>query len=150
MKNPFALWSDITKRFAEQSKCQSRKVGCILVSPDGRMIGQGYNGAPRGSSCDDCDRCNKAGGNPESGKDLSLALCAHAEANAIGYAARKGIALEGCTLYCTTRPCLECAKLIVAAGIIEVVYLESYCVSHDDAVVDVFFQAGVNEEWGRG
>jgi len=143
MRDPNKLWRDITYRFAEQSKCRTRKVGCIIVSKDQRLIGQGYNGAPSGSSCDDCPRCNSSHV-PKSGTALHKAICAHAEANAIGYAARKGIALDGCTLYCTTRPCSECAKLIVASGIRGVVYYEDYRQSPDQ-VADIFAQAGVTE-----
>lgn len=140
MKNPMSLWHDIAYRFAEQSKCQTRKVGCIIVTPDQRLIGQGYNGAPAGSDCSNCRRCTRSvakGGKPSkkprSGTNLEAALCAHAEANAIGYAARSGIRTRDCTLYVTTRPCSECAKLIVAAGITEVVYFEDYA-RDDDAI----------------
>ena len=143
MQDPDALWYDIAYRFARQSKCQTRKVGCIIVTSDERMVGQGYNSAPKGSCCDDCPRCSGST-LPKPGESLEHALCAHAEANAIGYAARKGISVEGCTLYCTTRPCLECAKLIVAAGIARVVYFEGY-VMRGDPVTGVFSKAGVEE-----
>ena len=143
MQNPEELWYDIAYRFARQSKCQTRKVGCIIVTPDEHMVGQGYNSAPKGSCCDACPRCTGST-LPRSGESLDLAICAHAEANALGYAARKGIAVEGCTLYCTTRPCLECAKLIVAAGIARVVYFEGY-VMRGDPVTDVFKSANIQE-----
>lgn len=143
MQNPEELWYDIAYRFARQSKCRTRKVGCIIVTPDERLVGQGYNSAPKGSCCDACPRC--AGSTlPRSGESLDLAICTHAEANALGYAARKGIAVEGCTIYCTTRPCLECAKLIVAAGIARVVYFEGY-VMRGDPVTDVFKLANIQE-----
>lgn len=143
MRDPDKLWRDIAYRFAEQSKCCTRKVGCIIVTPDQRLIGQGYNGAPRGSDCSTCPRCT-SGSMPQSGEGLELAICAHAEANAIGYAAQAGIKTQGCTLYCTTRPCLECAKLIVAAGIAHVVYYEGYTM-RGDPVTNLFKLAGVEE-----
>ncbi len=125
MKAPERLWYDICRRFADQSKCKSRQVGCILVK-NNHMLLQGFNGAPLGSTCDECrrERCN--GGQDKSGSRLNDAICAHAEANLIGLCSRYGISSEGCTLYCTLYPCPECSKLIVAAGIKEVVYDEEY------------------------
>ena len=123
MKSPEKLWRDVAYRFAQQSKCQSRQVGAIIVTPDNHMIGQGYNGAPVGSKCKDCPRCrNKV----ESGKGLDRAICTHAEANAIAYAAKVGFSTKNCTLYSTLKPCLECAKLIIGAGISRVVYYNDY------------------------
>lgn len=146
MKNPERLWYDLAYRFAEQSKCRSRQVGCVIVSPDQRVVGQGYNGAPHGSVCADCPRCR--GPIPASGTSLDLALCAHAEANAIGYAARRGTPLAGCTLYCTTKPCLECAKLIVAAGITKVVFYVDYVLDNRDWAGEVLTNGGVR--WYQG
>lgn len=123
MKNPEKLWRDIAYRFAQQSKCKSRQVGAIIVTQDNHMIGQGYNGAPAGSDCGDCPRCYKK---PESGTLLDRAICCHAEANAIAYAAKIGVSTKGCTLYSTLKPCLDCAKLIVGAGIDKVVYYSDY------------------------
>jgi len=125
MKNPDKLWYDLIMRIGEQSKCQSRKVGCLIVN-ENRIIGQGYNGAPEGSDCDNCPRPKCRGKNVPSGTDLNQALCAHAEANAIGYCARHGISTRGSTIYLPVMPCLECAKLLIAAGIKEVVFEKSY------------------------
>ena len=61
-----------------------------------------------------------------SGQNLDQAICCHAESNMIGNCAKRGVATNGATLYCTTLPCSECSKLIIAAGIIEVVYGEDY------------------------
>lgn len=143
MKNPDRLWLDICYRFSDQSKCKSRHVGCLIVHED-RVIGQGYNGAPEGSSCEDCPRPKCRGETTEStgtGSNLDLAICAHAEANAIGYCARHGISTRGAILYCTTLPCSECAKLIVAAGIKEVVYDTTY--PHDAFSKTVLGNAGL-------
>lgn len=125
VNNPEKLWFDICYRFARQSKCKSRQVGCILVK-NNHMLLQGFNGAPIGSTCEECPRekCNGHGGN--SGESLGNAICAHGEANLIGLCARYGVSSEGCTLYCTSHPCSECAKLLVSAGIIEIVYDQDY------------------------
>lgn len=147
MKDPDKLWMDLVYRFALQSKCRSRQVGCIIVSPDQRVVGQGFNGAPKGSSCEYCVRCdNKA----KSGQDLEHAVCAHAEANAIGYAANAGISTANCALYCTTQPCAECAKLIIAAGIKTVVFYELYLPEYYDSMKVTFNKAGVEFKHGRG
>ena len=125
MKNPDKLWYDLIMRIGEQSKCHSRKVGCLIIF-ENRIIGQGYNGAPEGSDCSMCPRPKCQGTPTPSGTDLNLAICAHAEPNAIGYCARHGISTRGSTIYLPVMPCFECAKLIIAAGIIELVYGGSY------------------------
>jgi len=126
MKNPDKLWFDIAYRFSEQSRCKSRKVGCVIVY-ENRLIGQGWNSAPEGSTTDDCprERCRNPL-NSVSGTDLSYAICCHAEASAIGYCARHGISSRGASVYVTHKPCAECSKLLVAAGIKEVVYDQDY------------------------
>ena len=125
MKKPEQLWFDICHRFAEQSKCMTRQIGCVLVRDD-HMLLQGFNGAPKGSDCKDCPRPRCKGLDEPSGGSLELAICAHAEANLIGLCAKYGISSDGCTLYCTNHPCSECAKLIERAGIKEVVYEQEY------------------------
>lgn len=142
MKNPNKLWRDVAYRFAAQSRCQSRNVGSIIVSPDGRLVGEGWNSAPHGTECSSCQRCNNK--NNQTGQNLEWAICTHAEANAIGYAAHAGIKTEGCTLYSTTVPCAECAKLIIAAGIIKVVAYEDYPTK--TFTVDLFEAANVDFE----
>ena len=99
-----------------RSTCQRKQVGALLAI-DGRPISIGYGGAPSGfphcdeSVCDLTKPCTRT---------------VHAEANAIAFAARKGIATEGSALYCTLAPCLDCAKLIINAGVLHVNYLETY------------------------
>lgn len=127
MKNEMKLWEDIVKRFAEQSQCRSRKVSAILVK-DGRLIAQGWNGAPR--SCDEsqCIRCNLRDDGREinPGTSLELSICAHAEANCIANAASQGVSTKGSMMICSNEPCSECAKLIIAAEIKEVKYINPY------------------------
>jgi dCMP deaminase len=98
------------------------KVGAV-ISKDTRIVSLGYNGPPAGThNCDQewpqdgCARDRKGG--------CSLAL--HAEANAILYASKNQITMEGSTLYVTLSPCLACAKIIYTTGIKKVIYLESY------------------------
>ena len=143
MKDPDRLWMDIAHRFAEQSRCQTRKVGCVIVSADEHMIGQGWNGAPSGSECSSCPRCSVPVEQRSSGQNLDLAVCTHAEANAIGYAARAGIPTRDAIMYVTVSPCAECAKLIVASGIRKVVYHSDYETNHNNLCGRIFSGAGV-------
>lgn len=103
---------------SKRSTCGRKHVGAIIAI-EGRPISVGYAGAPSG-----LPHCLEHGclTGPEGG----CIRTQHAEANAIAFAARKGIATERATLYTTVSPCLACAKLIINAGILEVWYLELY------------------------
>lgn len=100
--------------WAENSYCQRRKVGAIIVK-DKMIISDGFNGTPSGfeNICED-----------EHG--LTKPYVLHAEANAITKVARSNNSSDGATLYVTASPCLECSKLIIQAGIKRVVYAELY------------------------
>lgn len=100
--------------WAENSYCQRRQVGALVVK-DQRIISDGYNGTPSGfeNQCED-----------EQGVTHPYVL--HAEANAITKLARSSNNSDGATLYVTASPCIECAKLIIQAGIKRVVYGEKY------------------------
>ena len=104
----------MAKIWAENSYCKRRQVGALLVK-NKTIISDGYNGTPTGfeNVCED-----------ETGHTYPYVL--HAEANAITKIARSGNNSEGATLYVTTSPCIECAKLIIQAGITRVVYSENY------------------------
>jgi len=138
MKNPNKLWSDLAFRFAEQSRCRSRSVGCIITTPDGVMSGEGWNSPPRGSSEKDCIRCN---GKYASGEHLELAICTHAEVNAIGFCARKGHPTEGMVIYTTNFPCKNCADLIIASGFKTLFYINDY--PNMEMTYNVLIKAGV-------
>ncbi|MBO5688911.1 MAG: cytidine deaminase, partial [Lentisphaeria bacterium] len=79
--------------------------------------------------------------NAPSGTALSECLCSHAEENAIVQAACYGIAVKGATLYTTFSPCLQCAKMIINAGIAEVIYFQHYTI--DDISLALLREAGV-------
>ncbi len=100
-------------------------MAAVIVS-DRRVISTGYNGTPRGiTNCFEggCPRC--ASDTP-SGESLGECICAHAEENAIVQAAYHGIAVKDSSLYCILSPCLMCTKMIINAGIKEVVYETEY------------------------
>jgi cytidine and deoxycytidylate deaminase zinc-binding region len=100
--------------WAENSYCKRRRVGALVVK-EKMIISDGYNGTPSGfeNICED-----------ENGITKPYVL--HAEANAITKLARSGNNSDGSTLYVTASPCIECAKLIIQAGIKRVVYGEKY------------------------
>ena len=111
----------IARVVSTRSNCIKRKVGSIITS-DRRIISTGYNGTPRGlPNCNEggCPRCNRAA---ESGTRLDECLCSHAEENAITQSAYHGVSVRGGSLFTTFCPCLICTKMIINAGIAEVVY----------------------------
>lgn len=114
--------------WAENSYCVRRKVGALIVK-DRMIISDGYNGTPAGfeNICED-----------ESGKTKAYVL--HAEANAITKVAKSANNCDGSTLYITAAPCIECAKLIIQAGIKRVVYCDDY---HSDDGVRLLGRVGI-------
>ena len=100
--------------WAENSYCERRQVGALIVK-DKMIISDGYNGTPAGfeNVCEDDNGVTKP-------------YVLHAEANAITKIARSNNSSDGATMYVTASPCIECAKLIIQAGIKRVVYSEKY------------------------
>ena len=114
--------------WAENSYCQRRKVGAIIVK-DSMIISDGFNGTPSGfeNVCEDEDGVTKP-------------YVLHAEANAITKVARSNNSSDGATLYITASPCVECSKLIIHAGIKRVVFNELYRITDG---IDLLERAGV-------
>ena len=112
-----------------------------VIVKDRRIISTGYNGTPRGvRNCNEggCPRCASSA---PSGTGLGECICSHAEENSITQAAYHGISTKGATIYVTLSPCLMCSKMIVNAGIREVVYDEEYSVTEQTKAV--LAEAGV-------
>ena len=111
-------WEEYALELARVASLRSEdpfmKVGACVLRHDNSVAGLGYNGAPPGIEINWENR------------DERRKRVIHAEANAIGYAARNGIATDGCIMYCTMTPCIACAKLVTAAGIKEFYYIERY------------------------
>lgn len=105
---------EMARVWARNSYCKRRQVGALIVK-NRMIISDGYNGTPSGfeNVCED-----------ENDKTKPYVL--HAEANAITKVAKSGNSSEGATLYVTAAPCIECAKLIIQAGIKRVVYTDEY------------------------
>lgn len=102
---------------AKRATCPRRAVGVVLVR-DKRIITTGYNGSPPGMP-----HCTEVGCRLHNGHCIRTI---HAEQNAVAQAALHGVSTEGATCYVTAAPCVNCAKLLVAAGIKRVVYGEEY------------------------
>lgn len=121
---------------ATRATCDRRAVGCVLVAPDRTVLSTGYNGSLPGTPhCDDAGHMLVGG---------HCARTIHAEQNAVAHLARRGGgALVGCTAYVTTYPCVACAKLLVAAGVVRVVYDAPYHPEQADLVAGLLASAGV-------
>lgn len=99
--------------WASRSTCSRLDVGCV-ISRDGRILVQGYNGAPAGMP-----HCTHD-------SDKPCTQAEHAERNAIAWAARNGVKLEGAEMHVTVSPCLSCAMTIVNAGVVKVMWAQEY------------------------
>lgn len=124
------LFMDVAERTSTESSCISKKVGCVIVK-DNRIISMGYNGTP--SDYINCD---------EHFKDKQWMVQdnlwrqhhhrwsdiheIHAEMNAIMFAAKNGIPIDGATLYCTLFPCQHCLKNLLQCGIKKIIYRDEY------------------------
>lgn len=114
--------------WSENSYCTRRQVGALIVK-DKMIISDGYNGTPSGfeNICEDED-------------GLTKSYVLHAEANAITKIARSGNNSDGATLYVTDAPCIECAKLIIQAGIKRVLFIRDYRLQEG---IDLLRRAGI-------
>ena len=117
--------------WARNSYCKRRQVGALIVK-DRMIISDGYNGTPSGfeNICEDENNHTKA-------------YVLHAEANAITKVAKSGNSSDGATLYVTAAPCIECAKLIIQAGIKRVVYSDEYRLEEG---INLLRRAGIEVE----
>lgn len=116
---------DIAHVVKARGNCSRRKVAAVIAR-DRRIITTGYNGTPMGvKNC--CDGgCARCASDVPSGSALGECICSHAEENAIIQAAYHGVSVRDAVMYVTISPCLMCAKMIINAGIKEVVYDGDY------------------------
>lgn len=153
------MFSQICSVVAQRSTCLRSQVGALIVR-DGRIVSMGYNGPVSGMPA-----CKKIPpqfqklldeGNhfaleqyEEYKKNTTMCMgpgcirSLHAETNAIAFAARAGVSVEGCTMYCSMSPCINCAKVIVNSGIKELKYLEEY---RDTSGLELLRKAGITVE----
>jgi dCMP deaminase len=118
MRKPWdKYFSDIAQMVSERATCTRLHVGCVLVK-DKRIISTGYNGSISGD-----EHCEDVGCYVVDGHCIRTI---HAERNALAQCARHGIATDGATAYITHFPCLDCAKMLIQAGVKRIVYGQSY------------------------
>jgi dCMP deaminase len=133
---------------AKRSTCSRRNNGAVITDSKGVILSTGWNGSLSGMphcdhECDCMERVLILGkhdldcpAHPQNGCTLAV----HAEANAVYFAARNGVSVEGSIIYCTTEPCIKCAEAIVQSGIIECVYRLEY---RSHAGIELLQAAGV-------
>ena len=131
---------EIAHVVAKRSNCLRRSVGAVIMK-DNHILSAGYNGTPKGVKNCFAGGCPRCAGKVASGTHLEECLCTHAEQNAICQAACYGNSIAGGTIYVTISPCVTCAKLIINAGLKEVVYGGDYAFL--DTVKAMFKAAGV-------
>ena len=130
---------EITCLVAKRATCLRRQVGAVLVM-DKRLLATGYNGAPSGlAHCLEVG-CLREKRQIPSGERHELCRGLHAEQNVIIQAAFHGIRIQGSTLYCTNLPCAICTKMLINAGIQEIVYEGGY---GDDLSKEMLLEARI-------
>jgi len=130
---------NMSRLIAARSTCLRRSVGAVLVR-EKRILATGYNGAPAGlPHCEEVG-CRRQELGIASGERQELCRGLHAEQNAIIQGALHGVSVRGSILYCTTQPCVICAKMLINAGVVRIVYEGEYA---DELAREMLLEAGV-------
>ncbi|MBE6524245.1 MAG: cytidine deaminase [Thermoplasmata archaeon] len=130
---------EMAQLVSSRSTCLRRKVGAVIVK-DKRVLSTGYNGSPKGTRhCEELG-CIRVQMNVPSGTRHELCRGVHAEQNAVTQAAYFGVSVDGASIYTTTYPCSMCAKILINAGIREIIYSEGYS---DDLSKQLLDEAGI-------
>ncbi len=139
----------LAKLAASRSTCVSRPTGAVIVK-DRQILATGYNGSLHSQPhCIDDNKCFRRGLSWPEEMKYDMCRSAHAEANTIALAAKKGVSVEGATIYCTLEPCITCTKLVVMSGIKRIVYEHGYdspIVQRDDYWKEVLATSGAKVE----
>lgn len=146
------VYLDVAESLSTLSQCVSYQVAAVIVK-DGRILSTGINGSPKGSI-----NCNEMGwsqingkwtprGSAEKHHEWSLRNEIHAEMNAIIFAARNGISIEGADIYVTHEPCNQCTKNLSAAGIKNIYYRNEYPRNRDDSHLQEFIKNNELKIW---
>ena len=132
---------EIAKTASKRASCfRGKKVGAVLVR-EKQILATGYNGAPKGvKDCLELNQCIREKNGIASGERLEYCRATHAEQNAIAQAASQGVSTKDATFYTTHFPCILCTKLLVNAGVKEIVFLEE---EKDELSKGVLEEAGV-------
>ena len=134
-------FKEIVQVVAKRSTCNHAQVGALLVSPNGQLLSTGYNGAVSGMP-----HCSDIGCTED--KYGHCVATVHAEQNAIAQAAKHGVSPEVAILYTTLFPCLACLKLVVAAGVKEIKYIDEYHAKdpYEELLIDTL-EISCNKIW---
>ena len=135
------IYMEVVEVIAKRATCLRRRVGAVITI-DRRILSHGYNGVPPGHvHCIDTGQCLKDLAGTEEYK-----ICVHAEQNAICQCAKRGLAVEGATLYVNADVCITCAKLMVSSGIAKCVVKRDHKGNSDG--IDLLKKSGVEViEW---
>ena len=133
---------NIAHELSTASKCVSKQVGAVIVK-NGRILSTGYNGTPAGFT-----NCNEYwdGKYTKEHHEWSKTYEIHAEMNAIIWAAREGISIDGATIYVTLEPCSQCSKNLIASGIKRIVYDKAYEHTDSNIISNFIKENGVSIE----
>jgi len=130
---------NISRMVSSRATCLRRKVGTLLVK-ERRILATGYNGTPSGITHCQETGCLRESMSIPSGQRHELCRGLHAEQNALLQAALHGVSVQGSTLYCTNQPCVICAKMLINAGIKEIVIEDDYT---DELAVEMLKEAKI-------
>ena len=136
---------EVCRAIAKRATCDRGRSGCVIAR-DNQILATGYVGAPAGlEHCDEVGHQFKKTIHEDGTETTHCVRSVHAEQNAICQAARRGIAIQGATLYCKMTPCRACAMMIINCGIVRVICERKY---HDGAESETMFgRAGVAVEY---
>lgn len=136
---------EVTNAISKRATCDRGRSGCVIAK-DKQLLVTGYVGSPRGlPHCDDVGHQMKKVLHEDGHTTQHCVRTVHAEQNAICQAARRGISIDGSTLYCRMTPCRTCAMLIINCGIVRVVCENKYHAG--DESEKMFKKAGVRLEY---
>ncbi|MDR1895077.1 MAG: cytidine/deoxycytidylate deaminase family protein [Spirochaetales bacterium] len=136
---------EVADAISKRATCDRGRSGCVIAK-DRQILVTGYVGSPQGlPHCDDSGHQFKKTIHEDGHETLHCVRTVHAEQNAICQAARRGIAIQGATLYCRMTPCRTCAMLIINCGIVRVVCEKRYHAAEESEAL--FIQAGVALEY---
>ena len=136
---------EVCDAIAKRATCDRGRSGCVIAR-DHQILVTGYVGAPAGlPHCDEAGHQLKQMVHEDGSVTTHCVRTVHAEQNALCQAARRGISIEGATLYCRMTPCRTCSMLIINCGIVRVVCQRRY---HDAADSETMFRrAGIKLEY---
>lgn len=141
--DPRPSWDEyfatLARQVSTRTTCLRRAVGAVVVK-DNRILATGYNGVPAGMKHCRQTGCLREKMGVPSGERQEICRGLHAEQNAIIQAARYGIDISGAKIYITTQPCITCAKMLVNAGISEIIYANPY---PDELSLGILDEAGI-------